>query len=259
MDSTLTVRIPASLDEAVRNLNGLAALLTAKQWERAAVVYAFTEPGNGQGARQPLSLSPQRLSMAAFAELGIAGLRDRRRVSAYRAAWQSAIDQGGATEVHPGDAVDLPGLPWEDFFVDPAPTAMVQKSAFQAVVRDPERFREALRDEPEVAATLAQRVTELPSVRTAIEHQLAEPIIEREVQPPRPEPQRDYGDALIRGINLLIPAVRAVQRGEWKPSPAEAMLLHALGMLLDQAASPEGEPQDGLFTQIERYLKEGVM
>jgi hypothetical protein len=134
----------------------------------------------------------------------------------------------------------------------------VQQSAFRAVVSDPEQFRTALRDKPEIVEALAQRVVELPSTRAITEAKLAEPIRERYSEP-RPEPKRDYGDDLIRGINLLIPVVRAVQRGDWQPSPAEAMLLHSLGLLLDQAAQPEANPQADLFNQIERYLKEGAL
>jgi hypothetical protein len=255
VDSTHTVQIPASLDEAISNLNGLEALLTAKQWERAAIVYAFTRDVSSSGQRNDLT-DTDKLSDAEFAALGIAGLQGRTNVGEYRRAWRAAIEAGQAKPVQPGDRVELPDLPWKDFFGHVSEEA--DERAVRRVIADPDRFREALRDRPEVAATLAQRVTELPAVRTAVEHRLAEPITEREVQV-RPEPQRAYGDDLIRGINLLIPVVRAVQRGEWKPSPAEAMLLHSLGLLLDQAASPEGEPQDGLFTQIERYLKEGVM
>lgn len=253
----MSIQIPASLDDAKTALNGIGALLTAKQWERAAIVFAFTQPQAG-GAR---TVGDQgQLSLRQFAELGIAGLRSPDRVSAYRSVWQTAVDQGQATAAIPGKKVDLPALPWEDYFLDPAPTAVVQRSAFRAVVADPDQFRAALRDAPEVAEALAQRVVELPATRVMAEAKLAEPITPREsYSEPRPEPRRDYGSDLLRGINLLIPAVRAVQRGEWEPSPAEAMLLHALGMLLDQAASPERKPQDNLFAQIERYMKEGVM
>ncbi|MBA2633833.1 MAG: hypothetical protein H0U86_12690, partial [Chloroflexi bacterium] len=65
--ATSTIQIPASLDEAVSNLNGLAALLTAKQWERAAIVFAFTtDEANGRGNRG----TSTALSARAFAELG---------------------------------------------------------------------------------------------------------------------------------------------------------------------------------------------
>jgi hypothetical protein len=250
----VSIRIPASIAEATTALNGIDALLTAKQWERAAIVYAFTQP-NGGGAR---TVPDQRqLSLREFAEKRIPGLRSPSRVSAYRKTWEAAIIDGRARPVGPGDVAELPELPWEEYFNDPAPTEVVRQSAFRAVVNDPEQFRAALRDEPKIVEALAQRVVELPSTRVVAAAKLAEPIRERETAPePRPEPRRDFGDDLIRGINLLIPVVRAVQRGEWQPNPAEAMLLHSLGLLLDQAAQPEGRPQDDLFSQIEKYLKE---
>lgn len=251
----MSIRIPASIDEAVSSLNGLAALLTAKQWERAAIVYAFTEPGNG-GPRT--GLDQGQLSLREFAELGISGLRRRERVSAYRDAWQSAIDQGKARALNPGNVAELPDLPWEDFFLDPAPTSVVQRSAFRAVVSDPEQFRAALRDAPEIVEAVTQRIMEVPATRVMAEAKLAEPIREREVSPePRPEPRRDYEGDAIRGISLLVPGLRAVTRGEWQPSPAITLLFHAVGQLLQEARS-EGEPQDDLFRQIERYMKEEV-
>lgn len=252
-NSSGAFRIPASLDEAKADLNGLAALLTAKQWQRAAIVYAFTEPE--QGARMDIAQNRAKLPIRDFARLGIAGLQSDNTVRAYRKAWQSAIDDGHARPVSPGDQVQLPRLPWKDVFGEQTPE--VQERVFRAIVNDPERFSSAVRDKPDIAAAVARRAVETPSVRHAVEANLAEPISEREVFE-RPERTRDYADELVRGINLLIPVVRAVQRGEWQPSPAEAMLLHSLGLLLDQAASPGGEPQDDLFIQIERYLKEGV-
>lgn len=256
MDSTtsspVAVQVPASIEEAIADLGGLGALLTAKQWSRAAIVYAFTEAD--QGRRTDLAGNPARLTLLAFANLGIAGLRDRETVAWVREAWEDAMADGQAKDVKPGDHATLPAREFPSH-----PRKRTAYDGFRAQVeKNPEAIRELVRDEPAFATKLAQQIIETPSVRHAVEARLAEPIIEREVQV-RPEPKRDYGDELIRGINLLIPVVRAVQRGEWKPSPAEAMLLHSLGLLLDQAASPDGEPQDGLFTQIERYLKEGVM
>lgn len=254
----MNVQIPASLDEAKSALNGLGALLTAKQWERAAIVYAFTEPGNGQGTRtdaQPHVSTDARLSIAAFSRLGINGLSTEWAVRSYRSAWQSAIDDGQAVPVGPGDAADLPSLPWKDHFGEP--TRDVQERIFRSVVRDPEQFRSALRDAPDIAEAVAQRVVELPSTRTLAEAKLAEPIRERESPEPRPEPKRDLTDDALRGVSLLVPVLRAIQRGEWQPSPAVTMLFHALGQLLQETRF-EGAAQDDLFAQIERHMREGV-
>lgn len=260
MDSTTDTRsskvqVPASLDEAIADLNGLGSLLTAKQWSRAAIVYAFTEPDNGARRAQTKSEdSDLGYSYKAFAALGITGLRDEETVAWVHGAWQDAIDDGQAVPSAPGDSVTLPEREFPKH-----PRTRTSYDGFRAQVeKNPEAVRELVRDEPEFAVKLAQQIIETPSVRHAVESKLAEPIFERDAQQ-RPPPERDYSVELRRGINLCIPAIRAVQRGEWQPSPAEALLLHAFSQLLNQAASPEGEPQDGLFTQIERYLKEGVM
>jgi hypothetical protein len=207
------IQVPASLDEAISNLNGLAALLTAKQWERAAIVYAFTEPGSG-GPRT--GHDQDQLSFREFADLNIAGLRSKSRVQAYRGAWQAAIDRGGAKVINPGDATSLPELPWEDFFVDPAPTPVVQESAFRAVVRDPERFREALRDEPEIAVQLARQVVDTPAVRFAVEERLSQPVPRRE--------EADYGEPTSRDVSAGIEDAME----EWRKENAWRATMEAL-------------------------------
>lgn len=111
----MSIRIPASIDEAVSSLNGVAALLTAKQWERAAIVYAFTTDEINGGPRT--GRNSGQLSLREFATLGITGLRSREQVRAYRDAWQSAIDAGPAEEAVPGQEVELPSLPWDDHFL----------------------------------------------------------------------------------------------------------------------------------------------
>lgn len=103
------IRVPKTIAEATASLAQLEALVTAKEWTRAAIVYAFTELGTG-GRRQPVS--SDRLSLVAFAELGIAGLRSHVTVGKYRAAWQYAVDVGEAQPVEPGDKLTEPNLPF---------------------------------------------------------------------------------------------------------------------------------------------------
>jgi len=93
-----TVAIPATIKKAVEALSGIGTLLRAKEWERAAIVYAFTTAG-GETFRE-------------FAKRGIVGLSHHQAVSRYHGAWQAAIDQGKAIAVSPGDNVTLPDLTW---------------------------------------------------------------------------------------------------------------------------------------------------
>lgn len=109
------VHVPSSIDEAVSELNGLDGLLTASEWHRAAIVYAFTR--DGQGKRTDLGTSSDftgssSLNVTEFAALGIAGLKSDQTVRTYRKAWQAAINVGKAAEIGPGDPVEMPNAPW---------------------------------------------------------------------------------------------------------------------------------------------------
>lgn len=246
----MRIAVPASLDEAIANLNGLGALLTAKQWQRAALVYAFTEPGTG-GPRTVRKSG--QLSFREFADLGIAGLRDAETVIWSRQAWQDAIDDGQAVAVTPGDDVALPEREFPKH-----PRTRSSFDGFRAQLRNrPDAIRELVRDEPEIATMVAAQAFETPSVRTAIEAKLAEPIRERDVFA-RITTEPDYSQSLTRHVNGLIPVLRAIQRGEWQPSSTEMMLLHFLSLLLDQASQSEATPSEDLFASIAQHLNEGV-
>lgn len=105
-----TVTIPATIEDAVSALGGLGALLTAKEWERAAIVWAFTKP---EGERHNSLQSTSALKTAKeFAALGITGLKSDTSVCTYRKVWQDAIDSGDARSARPGRPVKLPGLDW---------------------------------------------------------------------------------------------------------------------------------------------------
>lgn len=93
------------------DIEGVRDLLTARRWERAAIVWAWTEPQQGRRTSSS-STGSRRYSIEEFAALGITGLRSSKTVGTYRQRWQDAIDFGYAMAVRPGDAVDLPKLPW---------------------------------------------------------------------------------------------------------------------------------------------------
>lgn len=95
-------RIPSDVDD-------VRTLLTARAWERAAIVYAYVE--RRQGHRTSTG-SGGRYSVEAFAALGIAGLRSIDTVRRYLRAWERAIELGWTGEVSPGDHVQVPDAPW---------------------------------------------------------------------------------------------------------------------------------------------------
>ncbi len=69
-------------------------------WERAALVYAWTEPQ--RGARTDLLQNRSKLSLAEFADIGIVGLTKWDTVANYRQQWAD----------HGTDMDLVPGGPW---------------------------------------------------------------------------------------------------------------------------------------------------
>jgi hypothetical protein len=138
------IAIPASVEDAVAALGGIESLLTAKDWERAAIVAAFVQPGAGQGTsfRSERSLE----SAGEFARRGIAGLTSAATVLRYVSAWMDA-NEGERPE--PGTEVELPLTPFpatERRFVEKTPEALVtaitkaapaeRKAIFQAITQE---------------------------------------------------------------------------------------------------------------------------
>ncbi|MBE7193389.1 MAG: hypothetical protein INR66_13015 [Gordonia polyisoprenivorans] len=103
-----TVIVPATLDDAVNSLAGIGKLLTAKRWERAAIVYAFTHDGTNQHDQ----VHDYSCSIREFARLGIAGLTTQDSVRRYRKAWAGAIAAEWVREATPGGVVALPDVEW---------------------------------------------------------------------------------------------------------------------------------------------------
>jgi len=99
------VQIPVTIETAIEELEGLAALLTARGWERAAIIYAFTYDG-----RQSLELKNRegRMTVSEFIELGITDLSSDASVALNRKRW---IEHGDP-DIKPGDMVTLPKVKW---------------------------------------------------------------------------------------------------------------------------------------------------
>jgi hypothetical protein len=104
------IRIPQE-HELRAHLSGLGVLLTARKWERAAIVYAFTEVGE-VGRGRWYKPQPPKMHIRDFAARGYAGLTTNKSVSRYRDAWVTAINNGWAVPVEPGMAVIIPEQPF---------------------------------------------------------------------------------------------------------------------------------------------------
>lgn len=106
------VRIPTEMSEVRERLNGIERLLFTRKWERAAIVFAFTEVQTNKGPGNRPGVTPGKYNIRDFAALGLAGLTTNKSVSRYRDAWISAVSQGWAPLVSPGQEVPLPDQPF---------------------------------------------------------------------------------------------------------------------------------------------------
>lgn len=173
----MKITIPESMSGVADVLDGLGRLVTARQWERAALVYAATTPGSG-GPRTPSNGG--QLSFRAFAELGIYGLRSATTVSAYAEAWQSAVDDGYAEPSALGGSVELP---------DP------EEHHFPPNSRRPDSLAEAFDPGPSNTERMAggQRLAKeiAPQDRAEVARD-ARPDEDREEEPPASMPPGDW-------------------------------------------------------------------
>lgn len=198
------VTIPATIEEATAGLDGIDRLLVAKEWERAAIVYAFTNAGGKPGPKGD-RMDTHTISAREFADKRIVGLTDKNTVAEYAKAWQWAIDNGMATEVKPGDTVALPTIAWPPGIIDHkrgAHTSEVIPGIRKMIEDDPDTVQKIIRDRPEIADKLAEQVAATPGTRWR-----AETII-RETKPEpthRSEPREANKavEAVINAINTF--------------------------------------------------------
>lgn len=107
----MKITVPSTMKEAAAALGDLEELVTAKEWHRAAIVYAFTYDG-GRGGDRSKPRARGLLNMREFAGRGISGLRTEITVAHYRNSWKAAILAGKADDIQPGDRVTLPEMDW---------------------------------------------------------------------------------------------------------------------------------------------------
>ena len=150
------ITIPRTPDRCVDALAEAGALITAKEWGRAAIVAALVGPGQGHG----LSSSGQ-LTTVDLSEKGIVGLTSRTTIERYRDAWCVYAGREAPTL---GDRVDLDGLPdWppNSKTSDTEPGAQKVRD----VRNNPSSVAKALED-PAFAERVVERAT--PEARDAV-------------------------------------------------------------------------------------------
>lgn len=158
------ITIPKSIQAAKARLGAIGHLLTATEWERAAIVYAFTEPAD-RYSHPKATANSQSLNLAAFARLGIQGLNREQTVAAYRKAWHDAILDGQATPVEPGERVELPTRDWPG---NPDSSSGSVRTFRAQVKANPEAIRDLVGDDPKVAEAVADQVFRHPGLRHAV-------------------------------------------------------------------------------------------
>lgn len=104
------ITIPATIEEAVTTLNGLEALLTAKEWQKAAIVAAFVRTTHAAGRPRKTAAGRGFRNLEQFAALNVVGLRRPETVRIYLDRWLEAHD---GIYPEPGAQVTLPDAAWE--------------------------------------------------------------------------------------------------------------------------------------------------
>lgn len=137
---TASVEIPPNLDAAEEWLEGTVAiqqLLLASEWGKAAIIRAFTEPGEG-GPRE-LSKSGQLETFRQFSERRITGLRSASSVSRYYQAWEYAREVVPDLPIpEPGMLVPLPlHLKFPRIKVEQEPPPQLPAGIYDVLLADP--------------------------------------------------------------------------------------------------------------------------
>lgn len=187
-------QVPKTIDNATAELFTLDGLVTASEWRRAAIVFAFTSTEKRGGPRAANRTSSSAVSAREFAEMGVAGLRSQDTVRRYRNAWQTAIDAGRVRPVAPGDLVVLPETPFPPH-AELAPGERADALTAAAVAEGA-----GIRSTQQVA-------THLPAMKAAIK---ADPKVAAaamkaldERYEAAPKPIQRTGDATSRPIELV--------------------------------------------------------
>jgi hypothetical protein len=142
-----TIKIPDSPEAALeqlgrvgRRMDTLTKIMTARKWERAAIIAALVGPGvghgPGRGLQKAVQLQAFPYTVTALAALGIHGLRSNKTIANYRDAWF----RDGREAPDLGDVVDLSNLPewtgvWPERPLKPTGTS-------GAAPKEPERVPE---------------------------------------------------------------------------------------------------------------------
>ena len=154
------VRIPRTINAAEKRLTEIGGLVTATEWERAAIVSAYVLPQQGKRTDTSDS-SVGSLTVEQFAALGLHGLKSHVTVRAYVRAWLDIVDEDGNVvgqreRPRPGTMVEVPSDPW--------PPTRTGTDGDETETGAAKRARQAASKHPQAAAAAA---TATPAARRA--------------------------------------------------------------------------------------------
>lgn len=166
-----TITIPTTVEDAVEHLGGLGALITARKWERAAIVAAFVRLDLGSGGRQEASTSGDFESASSFAARSIVGLSSITSVTKYVQAW---LDKHDGNYPRPGSKRRLPTVPFPPMRTGTngySSEEGAEKTAVRILSHDPGVFAKAFASVPGeqkemIAQEVAVREDFIEAVRT---------------------------------------------------------------------------------------------
>lgn len=98
------MKIPADRESAIQRLTALDKAISARQWERAAIVAAYVRPAK-RGRPQSGNSGNPLFNVSEFTRLGIHGLTTGESVRAYLRAWELS----GEDTPEPGDDIPFIG------------------------------------------------------------------------------------------------------------------------------------------------------
>jgi hypothetical protein len=164
------IKIPKSIETAQEQLASLDGLITAKQWDRAAIVWAFTYEGTN---RFDSGTELDRYSVTAFAGRGIKGLASKTSVIAYRKAWRDAMEMIGVPDVKPGETVETPALTFPPVSLeDPRYRKVANREAIEAQAQEDGTSTSKALDIAKNKPAMAAAIKASPEVAKAAEEAL---------------------------------------------------------------------------------------
>ena len=242
------IRLPKTIDKAVERLTGVESLLTATEWERAAIVYTFTYVEKTQGGdRRSFKRNTEFETPTVFAERGIAGLKSDNTVRRYHEAWA----KHGDTDIQPDDQVELPT---KTFPVSPDSNYGKRVSPAKA------HKLVAEWSAPAVEAAADEISNRLDELSDEIVEQLAQNVHAEQTKrhprvfQPKTTQAPDYNKITRDAVYDVFVSLIAENENKWTPDDtAEAYLGLLLRRLSDRQTPPESV--DSLIAGIEDLLQ----